>query len=176
MVDDPERACGFCVKLIDFGLADPAGTTLGANGLLAGTPHYLSPEYLGGGIAPDSMLDLWSLAVTLFYAATGHLAFDGETVNDLYHRLLEERPPVPSKLNPALGPGIDAWFAKACHRDREQRYPNALALSAALTTACNELSPSSSKIVRSHDTNVATEVDLRIAEAPSSVPDERARG
>jgi len=175
MVDDPERACGFCVKLIDFGLADPAGTTFGANGLLAGTPHYLSPEYLGGAIAPDSMLDLWSLAVTLFYAATGTLAFDGETVNDLYHRLLDERPPVPSTFNPALGPGFDAWFAKACHRDREQRYPTAAALSAALTAACNQINPSPAKIVRSPDTNVATEVDLRTPTAPASGSEAEAR-
>ncbi|HSO37954.1 MAG TPA: response regulator [Labilithrix sp.] len=175
LVDDPDRPGGFCVKLIDFGLADPTGT-VGDSGLLAGTPHYLSPEYLGGGTPPDPMLDLWSLAVTLFYAATGTLAFDGETVNDLYHRLLEERPPVPSQFNPALGPAFDAWFAKACHRDREQRFPSAAALSAALVTACHELAPSSAKIVRSQDSALATEVDLRSASVPPHVSGEGTGG
>ena len=136
LVDDPDRACGFCVKVIDFGLADPTGPRDGEPGMLAGTLHYLSPEYLGGDVPPDPTLDLWALTVTLFHAATGKLAFDGETVNEVYKKLTQDPYPVPSYQKPALGRSFDAWFERATNLDRKKRYQSATELSIALVEAC----------------------------------------
>lgn len=56
--------------LIDLSLAQrsrrvPSGT---------GTPWYMSPEQARGGPV-DAAADVWGLGITLFHAATGHLAF-----------------------------------------------------------------------------------------------------
>jgi serine/threonine protein kinase len=72
------------VKVLDFGLAkllpvvgdstptqtrDETGT-----GVLVGTPAYMSPEQLLGGV-PDPAWDLWALGVVAYEALTGALPF-----------------------------------------------------------------------------------------------------
>jgi serine/threonine protein kinase/CheY-like chemotaxis protein len=177
--EDPDRTCGFCVKVIDFGLAEPTGPQPSPGGLIAGTPIYLSPEYLSGRASPDAMLDLWGLAVTLFHAATGENAFDGDTV-EVYRRLTEEPYPVPSAINPALSPAFDAWFARACSRDRTERFQTAAELSAALTSACHQpaMLPASGVFmgVTKCDAASSTELDLRNAGTPSPASGEGAGG
>jgi serine/threonine protein kinase len=178
--EDPDRACGFCVKVIDFGLADPSARPNAPGekgGLIAGTIHYLSPEYLSGDMAADSLLDLWGLAATVFYAATGRLAFDGDTVDEVYNRLLDGPHPIPTASNPALGAGFDAWFARACHRKRAERFQTASELSSALKAALRDSPPTSANgiFVGAGDTALATELDLRTSGAPSSSAGEEAQ-
>jgi serine/threonine protein kinase len=158
--DDPDRPCGFCVKLIDFGLADPSGAKATADGTLAGTPQYMSPEYLSGRAAPDAMLDLWALAVTVFHAATGCVAFEGTTI-EVYRRLSEVPYPVPSAINPALGVAFDAWFARACHSDRAERFQSAAELGSALVLACSAApaSPPDASFLSTSATGTGTELD-----------------
>ncbi|MDB4941044.1 MAG: hypothetical protein JWP97_578 [Labilithrix sp.] len=173
LVDDPDRACGFCVKVIDFGLADPSGArdNNGEPGMLAGTLHYLSPEYLGGDAGPDSMLDLWALTVTLFHAATGRLAFDGETVNEIYAKLTREPYPVPSYQQPALGRAFDAWFERATSPHRHRRFQTAQELALALVEACKQASTSDSGIfLGPAEASLATEPDLRSIHPDADAP------
>jgi serine/threonine-protein kinase len=136
LVDEHERAHGYAVKVIDFGLANLGGVVWDENGTIAGTPHYLSPEYLRGGTAPDAFIDLWALAVTAFVAATGCLPFDGTGIEEIFHNVTAAPLPVPSSVNAALPRAFDAWFALACARDREVRFQTAAELSAALSAAC----------------------------------------
>ncbi len=140
LLEDPERSCGFCVKLIDFGLANAEAWSLRQpSGLLAGTVHYMSPEYLSGDAAPNSLLDLWGLAVTAFVAATGRLPFDGEGVSEVYRRISIAPLPIPSQIGvitTRVSPAFDRWFARACSRDPSERFPTALDLATALSAAC----------------------------------------
>jgi serine/threonine-protein kinase len=46
--------------------------------------------------------------------------------------------PVPSRVNPALSPAIDAWFARACTRDPNGRFQSAEELSDALQAAVQQ--------------------------------------
>ncbi|MDB4937657.1 MAG: hypothetical protein JWP87_4629 [Labilithrix sp.] len=145
LVDDAEQERGFTVKVIDFGLADPAGTRPAQQvGEIAGTPHYMSPEYLSGSVKPDCLLDLWALAVTVFVAITGKAPFDGESVDEIYRRVAAP-PPVPSSVNPDIPPELDAWFARACAAAPGERFATAAQLSSALSAACR----SSSGVTRS---------------------------
>jgi hypothetical protein len=63
------------VTLTDFGIAqaadDPRLTTTGS---LVGSPGYMAPERLDGGIA-DPASDLWSLGATLWFAVQGRGPF-----------------------------------------------------------------------------------------------------
>lgn len=61
--------------LIDFGIAQAADDTrVTSTGLVAGTPGYLSPELLEGGM-PSEAADWWGWAALLAFAATGRPPF-----------------------------------------------------------------------------------------------------
>lgn len=135
LAEDPDQAHGFSVKLVDFGLAkhwDPKMRDDEDDFAIGGTPSYMSPEHLKGGTAPNPGLDLWGLATTAFVAMTGKMPFDASSLRQLVQQVCSDPLPEPSRIHPGVPPGFDAWFAKACARDPEERFPNALALSAAL--------------------------------------------
>ena len=131
------------VKLLDFGIAKGgthlAKTDLAAtqSGMLIGTPEYMSPEQLFGGEI-DAAVDLWSLAVVAFYALTGTLPFEGQSMGAL--GLAVHRGPTvrPSDLEPTIPDAIDDWFFRACAREKSARFPSARALSEALHLAAGE--------------------------------------
>jgi serine/threonine-protein kinase len=136
LLEDTERPHGFAVKLIDFGLANPsAGRGRPEAGPTAGTPSYMSPEYLQGDVGPTAALDLWSLAATTFVAMTGAVPFDGESISDIFRSVCKGELPVPSKVAP-VPPGFDAWFARACARDPAERFATAAELASSLALAC----------------------------------------
>jgi eukaryotic-like serine/threonine-protein kinase len=149
MVEDPDQAHGFLVKLIDFGLAKPARLVVLPEGLdeasaskagkasfVAGTPIYMSPECLSSRHPATPLLDLWGLAVTTYFAATGVLPFESESLSDLRHRICVAPLPVPSGVCPSVPQGFDAWFAHACARDPASRFQSATELASTLTSVC----------------------------------------
>jgi eukaryotic-like serine/threonine-protein kinase len=76
--------------LTDFGLAraiDDASLT--QTGVLAGTPHYMSPEQATGA-AIDHRSDLFSLGAVLYFMATGHPPFRAEGALAVLHRICRE--------------------------------------------------------------------------------------
>lgn len=78
--------------LTDFGLArtiDDASLT--HTGLLAGTPHYMSPEQASGA-AIDHRSDLFSLGAVLYFMATGHPPFRADGALAVLHRICREEP------------------------------------------------------------------------------------
>lgn len=60
------------VKVMDFGLARPLAAEAGltSTGISVGTPRYMSPEQLRGGVI-DRRSDLYALGMTLFEAVVG---------------------------------------------------------------------------------------------------------
>jgi serine/threonine protein kinase len=83
--DTVERAV-----LTDFGLAramDDASLT--QTGILAGTPHYMSPEQATGDEI-DARSDLFSLGAVLYFMATGHPPFRAAGALAVLHRICRE--------------------------------------------------------------------------------------
>ncbi|MBI3725399.1 protein kinase, partial [bacterium] len=79
----------------DFGLAkdeeDVFGLTRSDDRL--GTPLFMAPEQVRrGSLAADHRLDVWSLGVMTFVAATGRYPFRGRTIMDLYMKILHDEP------------------------------------------------------------------------------------
>jgi eukaryotic-like serine/threonine-protein kinase len=84
--DTVERAV-----LTDFGLAramDDASLT--QTGILAGTPHYMSPEQAMGAEI-DSRSDLFSLGAVLYFMAAGHPPFRAGGALAVLHRICQEK-------------------------------------------------------------------------------------
>jgi non-specific serine/threonine protein kinase/serine/threonine-protein kinase len=118
-------------KLFDLGVAARAGVDYAAGGTLL----YLAPEaFVSDRPEPDS--DLWALALLLAEAWIGRHPLAGlggaEQMVQLKNGTLWEsarsRDLIPDD---ALAP----FFARALHRDRSQRFPDAGAFAAALRAA-----------------------------------------
>ena len=79
------------VLLTDFGLArtvDDASLT--QTGVIAGTPHYMSPEQANGQ-PTDHRTDLFSLGAVLYFMATGHPPFRAERAMGVLNRICHDR-------------------------------------------------------------------------------------
>jgi serine/threonine protein kinase len=130
---------GYTVKVVDFGIAkivhddNVGGVAATKTGMVLGTPLYMSPEGLTASAPVSAASDIWSLGACAFAAATGRVPFEGEAIGDVVLKVCSSPMPVPSKLNPDLPKSFDAWFAKACSRDLQQRFQTADALGSALS-------------------------------------------
>ncbi|MFE2064071.1 tetratricopeptide repeat protein [Streptomyces sp. NPDC059467] len=100
------------VKLCDFGIArlghDIGFTSrLTGTGIAMGTPHYMSPEQIGG-TEVDQRSDLYSLGCVLYEIATGTPPFD---LGDAWAILVGHRdtPPAPPRDH---RPELPGWFEK----------------------------------------------------------------
>ncbi len=102
-------------RVIDFGIAKALDNVTMTTGGFKGTPAYMSPEQVSGQpVGPPS--DIFSWASTIYFAATGRLAFDGLTVYAVSHQILSHHPDV-SVLPRPLRDAVAASFSKdPCNR------------------------------------------------------------
>jgi hypothetical protein len=87
--------------VIDFGLAAVPGMTTVFSGEAAiGTPAFMAPEQLAG-TRVTAAADMWSWAVTMAFAGTGELPFNGESLTAAAFAILHSEPrigPLPQPL------------------------------------------------------------------------------
>ncbi|MDQ3038137.1 MAG: serine/threonine protein kinase, partial [Myxococcota bacterium] len=82
-------------KVTDFGLAKLAqGPALTQQGMVLGSPAYMSPEQASGREA-DARSDVYALGATFFEMVTGRPPFSGDTTSVLMQHITQP-PPVPS--------------------------------------------------------------------------------
>lgn len=123
--------------LVDFGLVKPiadSGSLLTSEGAVVGTPMYMSPEQARGE-SLDVRSDTYSLAAVIFEMTTGAPPFLDRSIASVYARLLNEPPPLASKVSKATTPpprALDAVLSRALAKDRAARYASARDLGAAL--------------------------------------------
>jgi serine/threonine-protein kinase len=125
------------VKVLDFGIAK-AVAGAGANtqsGTFMGTPAYASPEQVQGARSLDHRTDIWSLGVIAFECLLGSRPFVGDTFGAVVLAVCSKPLPVPSSAG-AVPQGFDAWFAKACARQPEERFGSARQAAEALSPIC----------------------------------------
>jgi tetratricopeptide (TPR) repeat protein/predicted Ser/Thr protein kinase len=112
-------------KILDFGIARAVGSqSLTAEGIVIGTPEYMSPEQVEGK-ASDRRSDIYSFGVILFEMVTGRLPFVADTPFVVAFKQQSERPPRPEELNPQTPPQLGAIILKCLEKDREKRYQSA---------------------------------------------------
>jgi serine/threonine-protein kinase len=97
-------------KLLDFGIAKlgyggASYPKLTEDGVVLGSPHYMSPEQVAGEEV-DQRSDTWSLCVVLYRALTGEAPFTGADKREVMDAILRNPPaPLPSAAH------IDAALA-----------------------------------------------------------------
>jgi serine/threonine-protein kinase len=131
------------VKLLDFGLvrvADSGAGKLTADGAVAGTPEYMSPEQAEGSDELDGRSDIYSLGAVAYFLLTGRPPFRKATAlqvlfahaREPVRPLAEVRADVPADLQEVV--------QRCLEKDRGRRYQDVLALDQALA-ACRPVEP-----------------------------------
>jgi serine/threonine-protein kinase len=89
---------GEIIKVLDFGLAKVAGQSrLTKNGVVFGTPHYMSPEQASGAVV-DERTDIYALGVVMYEMFTGRVPFEADTYMGVLTKHLYVAPTPPSVL------------------------------------------------------------------------------
>ena len=123
-------------KIADFGIAKiSAADQLTQTGLILGTPNYMAPEQVQGKPV-TGFADQYSLSVLMFEMLTGEKPFVAEHLTTLVYQIVCEPPPLAHRLNPTLGPAIEAVLKRGLSKVPEERYPTCTALVDALESAC----------------------------------------
>lgn len=118
-------------KLADFGLARSAGALHTGTGIVPGTPVYMAPELLAGGV-PSAASDLYALGVLLFELLTGCRPHAAPTMGELLRRVAQQPPPGLLELRPGLPPQLAALVARLLAKQPRERPADADALAAEL--------------------------------------------
>jgi serine/threonine-protein kinase len=161
------------VKILDFGIAKLLDQSsvgeLTQAGAIFGTPWYMSPEQARGHankVGPSA--DLWALGLIAYRLLTGKNYWSAEGMAALIGQIVYDPMIPPSQMSPHLGPRFDAWFARACCREPEGRFPNAteqiqqLALALGVNYAAQPTG-----VEMPHDLSGSGQLRQAVANAPS---------
>ncbi len=123
------------VKVLDFGLAKDVGakvetevtlTSAGETqeGVVMGTPSYMSPEQLTGRVL-DHRTDILSVGVLLHEMTSGKRPFEGASSAELFSAILRDTPPEVSKLRADLPADLSRVIHRCLEKDPRDRMQTA---------------------------------------------------
>ena len=164
------RVSSGALKILDFGLAQfvnpselvsrtrsVARQRLTEEGLIAGTPPYMSPEQLRGRVT-DFRTDQFALGVVLYEAITGRHPFAGASLDSVIAQILTV-PPEPPHAADAMPPGLWIIIERLLRKDPAERFESTNELAAALATVRAEAAASPSPLTpRVAPSSIATAV------------------
>ncbi|HET9215679.1 MAG TPA: protein kinase [Terriglobia bacterium] len=113
------------IKVLDFGLAKEAGPGIDwtQSFPLAGTPAYMAPEQIRGGVNPRT--DLFSLGLILFEMVTGRLPFPGASLGNMLASDDSAIIPSPSRFRDATFSPLDPLISNLLAATPEKRISSA---------------------------------------------------
>jgi serine/threonine-protein kinase len=132
------------LKVLDFGLArhgagaQDSMTQLTAEGMVTGTPAYMSPEAAGGAVDLDARSDLYSLGCVAYWMLAGRTVFERNSpmATLLAHA---QTPPTPlSQFRPDVPAPLEKLVMMCLEKEPSRRPPSALDLYGRLERAAVE--------------------------------------
>src|SRR5262249_31844377 len=107
------------LKILDFGVARLASSSLTLSGLMVGTPEYISPEQARGRLV-DARSDLFSAAGVFYFMLTGRGPFSLADLPQVLQAVMhEDPPPIPEDAAPPL---LSRIVLKALSKTPADRY------------------------------------------------------
>jgi serine/threonine protein kinase len=130
----------------DFGVAKALGETasstaatslITAVGTTVGTPAYMAPEQVGGGLV-DHRADLYAVGVVAYEMLTGRLPFGAGTPQQMMAAHLSAPPDPILKWRPAIPPRLASAIMKCLQKRPADRWQNAADLLAEVEAVAAE--------------------------------------
>ena len=107
------------LKILDFGVARLANSSMTASGFIVGTPDFMSPEQARGREI-DQRSDVFSAGAVFYYMLSGVKPFSAPDLPAVLHRVNSEDPP---QLTPdECPPGLWRILMKALAKQTSDRY------------------------------------------------------
>ena len=126
------------VFVTDFGIAKAAEAVsaaatsqLTSEGMILGTPQYMSPEQAAGD-AVDGRSDIYSLGIVLYHMLAGAPPFDGPTSASILAKQLTATPEPIGRLRTDVSPELAAILDQMLQKDPGRRHQSAAEVSQAL--------------------------------------------
>ena len=116
------------IKLLDLGISkklDDDPNALGhttADGLLVGSPTYMSPEQVSAGKDIDFRTDMYSLGITLYHILAGKPPYDGTSVVDVITQHFSAPIPDIREARPDISRRFANIIKKMMAKQKEDRF------------------------------------------------------
>jgi hypothetical protein len=113
--------------IVDFGLArDDEQGTITKSDVVAGTPHYMSPEQASGLFhRVDQRTDVYSLGVVLYELLTLQRPFEGKSTHEVLRNIREREPARVRRINGRVPRDLEVICNTAMARNVKERYASA---------------------------------------------------
>jgi serine/threonine protein kinase len=127
------------VVITDFGLARAADdASLTHSGIVAGTPHYMSPEQARGEQA-DARCDLFSMGAVMYFMATGHPPFRAEQAMAVLHRICHDRHRPLFQIRPNIPDELASVIDRLLEKKPSRRFDSANQVHKALAGVLSDM-------------------------------------
>ena len=115
------------VRILDLGLCQSTASLRRSSDRsdeIIGTPAYISPEQVQGGVELDCRADIYSLGASLYHLVTGRMPFPLLSNEDMVRAHVDPRrqAPDPRRFVPKLPEGFVRLLAGMLVKDRAWRY------------------------------------------------------
>ncbi len=125
------------VKIMDFGLARVASSTMTGSGRLLGTIHYMAPEQVEGGPV-DSRADVFAVGAIGYELLARRRPFQGDSLTEVMFQIVHGAADSTALPVTPYSPGLEAVILKALARDPAARHQTLEALHGELASLVQE--------------------------------------
>ncbi len=159
------------VILTDFGIAKRiiTGADQTHNGVVIGTPNYLSPEQAQGMPVTQSS-DIYALGVLLYELITGRVPFQGNNPMSVVIQHIQSSPPAMRSFRPDVPPTVESVVQRALAKNPAARFSRASDLSRALKRAWPPVTAPTSAVVFGDVHTQQTSHWKRVTAAAAALP------
>jgi len=126
------------VKLLDFGIAkvpltgDDRRFRLTSEVQVFGTPAFMAPEQARRAADADPRTDIYSMGCLLYALTTGHLPFEGKSLDQVIAQQMYEPAPPPNRWIPTIAPAVAALLLRALEKNPDRRFQSMAELAGAI--------------------------------------------
>lgn len=141
------------IFLADFGIArSDSSQTMTMTGSIMGTPYYISPEQIKGGVI-DQRSDIYAFGATLYELVTGKPVFSADSSVEILYKHVNSEPEQIGKTTPETPKTLKYIISKCLEKKPEKRFQSAIEISeilsgkrnASMTKYLNSIEPGRKK-------------------------------